>query len=125
MISEDALENTKSGIFQPSPWGCIGFHTCVAPNILCQQKTPETRPIIPAFFQRDKLLCRFNLNEIFSFQKPLGNKEAFVKVINAIEAKDQEHSGLKLIIFVLSLIVCNFPQETLSLILNKTRNSRY
>ena len=57
--------------------------------------------IITAFFESDKLLCRFNLNEIFSFQKPLGNKEAFAKVINAIEAKDQEHSGLKLILFVL------------------------
>ena len=53
-------------------------------------------------FQSDKLLCRFNLNEIFSFQKPLGNKEASAKVINAIEAKDQEHSGLNLILFVLS-----------------------
>ena len=48
---------------------------------------------MPAIFQCDKLLCRFNFDEKFSFQKPFGNKEAFDKVIVAIEAKDQEHSG--------------------------------
>ena len=50
------------------------------------------RPLMPAIFQRDKLLCRFNFDEKFSFQKPFGNRDIFIKVI-AIKAKDQEHSG--------------------------------
>ena len=76
------------------PRGVLVSTHAWAPNILCRQKTPETRPLISAFFQRDKLLCRFDLYEKSSFQKPFGRKEAFTKVIVAIEAKDQEHSGL-------------------------------
>ena len=52
---------------------------------------------MPAIFQCDKLLCRFNFDEKFSFQKPFGNRDIFIKVIKAkviaIKAKDQEHSG--------------------------------